>query len=102
MNRLWVFTTGRIPRGRAQAPRRVQPETSPTAEQLRTVLGSALEASAHIRTMPRDAWFRHFIFDVLRRDEALKFLRIHTEHHLRIVRQIGGRAAGAVSPDAVE
>jgi hypothetical protein len=86
-----VFLTGRIPRGRAKAPKSVHPAAVPDRAHLETCLERAREQVEAIRALGADAWFKHFVFDVLRRDEALRFLQIHTDHHLRIMRQIASR-----------
>ena len=87
-----VFLTGRIPQGRAQAPRSVHPEPAPARAHLDACLQQARQQVEAIRAMAPDAWFKHFVFDVLKRDEALRFLQIHTDHHLRIIQQIARRA----------
>lgn len=86
--RLGVFWTGRIPRGRAKAPRRAHPEPGHSTQELNSRLGEAERNMQAIRSLAPDAWFRHFVFDVLKRDQSLRFLRIHTDHHLRIIAEI--------------
>lgn len=90
--RRFVFLTGRIPRGRAQAPRSVRPQPVPEPADLEERVQGARVQVDTIRGLAPDRWFRHFAFDVLRRDEALRFLEIHTNHHLRIIRRIARRA----------
>ena len=87
-----VFLTGRIPRGRAKAPKNVHPEPAPERAHLESCLQSARDHVEAIRGLEAQAWFRHFVFDVLTRDEALRFLEIHTDHHLRIMADIARRA----------
>jgi len=86
-----VWWTGRIPHGRANAPKSVQPAAVPDRTHLEAAIERARGQVDSIRNLAQDAWFRHFMFDVLRRDEALRFLQIHTNHHLRIMKQIAQR-----------
>ena len=86
--RAMVFTSGRIPRGRAKSPEAAVPSDGIGDAELVAMLDESerlLEAS---RTLSPDHWYRHFAFGVLDRDRTLKFIRIHNRHHLRIVRDI--------------
>jgi len=65
------------------------------AEPLEAALARAATDLERIRALPADAWFRHFVLGTLRRDRALRFLAVHTEHHLRIVREILARPGRA-------
>jgi hypothetical protein len=88
-----VLLMGRIPRGRGRAPAgSVPPPDLPEAD----LLAGLQEAEARLRRaseLPDRAWFRHFAFGVLNRNQALRFVRVHNRHHLRIVRDIR-KAAG--------
>lgn len=95
-----VLQRGRLPRGRARAPE----ETVPGPEEdepLESVLERAATDLERIRALPANAWFQHFALGTLRRDRALRFLAVHNEHHLRIVREILSGTEGETSPGPV-
>ena len=88
-----VLVTGRIPRGRAQAPR----GTVPAAVPARAALHEALEAMSHrvAAAAARAHGFRrvagarlHPALGWLGAAQWWRFLRVHDEHHLAIVADI--------------
>ncbi len=83
-----VLTTGRIPRGRAQAPKRVRPSASVSREALEQLLVHARESLASAEAADPAAWYEHFVFGVMRRNAAVKLIHVHTRHHLAIVKDI--------------
>jgi DinB superfamily len=83
-----VLTTGKIPRGRAQAPKRVWPSAGVSREELEQLLAHARESVAAAEAADPAAWYDHFVFGVMRRNEAMKLIQIHTRHHLAIVKDI--------------
>lgn len=89
---LWksvVMITGYIPRGKVKAPKLVQPEVEEFTEEAlrqkerdaRVLIEEALQAS------PK-GYFEHPIFGHVARDEAQKFLAVHTHHHIKIIKDI--------------
>lgn len=86
--RLAVFTTGKIPRGRAKTSPRGIPPPSGTREELLALIDESVKHLNHAATLAPDTWITHPILGPLRRDDALKFIRIHNRHHLRIVADI--------------
>lgn len=86
--RRMAFATGRIIRGRAQSPERVVPRADISPAELISLLDEAGRQVAAAGSLEPGRWFRHFMFGVLQRDDALKFLRIHNRHHLRIISDI--------------
>jgi hypothetical protein len=91
--RLIVFTLGRIPRGRARNSAASAPTPSIPPEELLSLLDQSAKAVEAAKNLGRDAWITHPIFGPLRRDDALKFVRIHNRHHLKIVSDILTRQA---------
>ena len=95
-----VLRSGVFPRGRVQAPERLDPTTRTRAE----LAAMATRAAGAWRALSRradelaacPARFRHFLFGHLTSAEWVRFCAIHTAHHLRLVREIES-AAGAVS-----
>ncbi len=83
-----VLTTGKIPRGRARAPKRVLPSASVSREELEELLVHARESLASAEAADPAAWYDHFVFGVMGRNAAIRLIHLHTRHHLAIVRDI--------------
>jgi hypothetical protein len=73
-----VFATGKIPRGKARAPKIVSPVDVATLEELNSKMNS----------FPTNAHFKHPFFNDLNVKQTEKFLKIHTNHHLKIIEDI--------------
>ncbi|MCY2687051.1 DUF1569 domain-containing protein [Salinimicrobium sp. TH3] len=85
-----VYLTGKIPRGKARSPKKVIPEENVSAEELQDQISRASRKITGISKLPKNAFFEHPYFGHIKRDETTKFLVIHTEHHLKIIRDILG------------
>lgn len=85
-----VYFTGKIPRGKARAPRAVVPENNFSSEELQEQISRARNEVKEISSLSKNAFFEHPYFGHIRRDETTKFLVIHTGHHLKIIRDILG------------
>lgn len=83
-----VYFTGRIPRGKARAPRVAIPKENISEEELKSQIVSAKKKIPGIIELPKNAFFEHPYFGHIKRDETTKFLVIHTGHHLKIIRDI--------------
>ena len=92
-----LFSKGSIPRGIAEAPESVQPDSSPKLEELTARLAAVRELEAAFDTSP-DHWARvdqkldHPSLGPLDPEEWLRFAEIHTAHHLEIIRDIAASA----------
>lgn len=86
-SKLLVFTTGKIPRGRAKAPKVVTPDVF-NAETLRTHLITTKDIIQELKTLPPSAYFTHPFFGDLKLKATIRFLEIHTKHHLKIIEDI--------------
>lgn len=86
--RILVMTTGKIPRGIAKSPRRVLPDDDLEPETVEKQIGETEKKIGKINSLPKNAFFQHPFFHQMNRDQTKKFLTIHTEHHLKIVRDI--------------
>ncbi|MEA2491245.1 MAG: hypothetical protein QOH21_3037 [Acidobacteriota bacterium] len=83
-----ILHAGRIPRGRAAAPKQFIAERTATAQLLASL--DALEmaiARIPIADIPKrtDATVKHPRFGGLTPSQALRFVAIHNDHHLRII-----------------
>ena len=87
--RMFILTAKKIPRGKGKAPKAVSPVDEDLREEalLDFIQKSrkSIETAVHLK--PK-AYFEHPFFGLLSRDKAILFLEIHTEHHLKIIRDI--------------
>ena len=86
--KFFVFTFGKIPRGKAQSPRPVQPKGNITLESLKTHCILAIDKVNELAGMKSNSHFEHPIFGKLNLKSTKRFLEIHTNHHLAIINDI--------------
>ena len=86
--KLFVFATGIIPKGKAEAPPSVQPVGNINHETLIKHLAFTKEKINKLQQMERGQYFEHPYFGHLKLKQAIKFLEIHTKHHLKIIQSI--------------
>jgi Protein of unknown function (DUF1569) len=86
--RLMVFTTGRIPRGKAKAPKAVIPQSDADAATLATHLTSLRNKLHHLGMLQPHHFFVHPYFGPLHVRHTQKAIYIHTQHHLKIINDI--------------
>jgi hypothetical protein len=82
-----------IPRGVGKSPKRMLPDDAAPAADLAGRIpplraGFAAACADPRLVARRDAVFKHPYFGGLTPRQALRFLTVHTEHHLKIVRDI--------------
>jgi hypothetical protein len=86
--RVLTLTGGYIPRGIAQSPKIVRP---PEVIWTVDLYHQVQEAQANIDLLNRlseDSYFEHFAFGLMNKSQTIRFLEVHTKHHLKIVRDI--------------
>ena len=83
-----VFTTGKIPRGKAKAPKVVIPTQVATQEELFAKLAAAKNNVLKLDSFSENQFFNHPFFKDLNVKQTKKFLTIHTKHHLKIIEDI--------------
>ena len=86
--RLLCFTMGYFPRGKVKAPKFVRPPEIISIEDLELQLQIAYQNIENIKSAEKYAHFKHFIFGVLHKKRTIRFLQIHSTHHLKIIRDI--------------
>ena len=86
--RLVLFPLCYIPRGKGKAPKYVLPPEIITTQDLNNQLETAKNQISILNNLPQGVYFKHFIFGMLSKKQTLRFLEIHTKHHLKIVREI--------------
>ena len=79
---------GYIPRGKGKAPKQVAPKEEFTTEQLKPLLSTAKSNVDGLSTLDKIVNFNHPYFGVLNKKQTVKFLGIHTHHHLKIIKDI--------------
>ncbi len=82
-----VFLVGKFPRGKAKAPEAVQPMQY-HEEDLDQLFAEAEKALEGLKLGNKNQFFKHPIFGNLNKKETLRFLQIHTNHHLKIIKDI--------------
>lgn len=90
---LQLFALGRFPRGRAEAPRMVRPPERverallhAELERCRSSLAGAREVATRLAGAPRR--IPHQLLGALDAVQWAHFARLHTDHHLAIVRDV--------------
>ncbi|WP_411767188.1 DUF1569 domain-containing protein [Winogradskyella sp. A3E31] len=87
----WRFiclTFSFFPRGRAKAPKAVLPPEIINDADLKNQLKSVRTHIPNLNQLSKDANFKHPYFGILNKKQTLKFMSLHTEHHLKIIRDI--------------
>ena len=88
---LWrslLFTLCYIPRGKAKAPKLVLPPEIITSENLHKQLQTAKKHLEQVKPLPETSHFIHHVFGMLSKQQTLRFLEMHTKHHLKIANEI--------------
>jgi hypothetical protein len=84
----WIILTNKIPRGKAKAPNIVIPKKTISKEE---VIEEIELATANLQTLAstgQNKYFTHPIFGDLNVPKTLRFFTVHTNHHLKIIRDI--------------
>ena len=86
--RTLVFAMNKIPRGNAKAPKIVQPKVEFNTETFKNHLEKGKTRLAKLNTISDKNYFKHPYFGYLTLKPTIKFLEIHTDHHLQIINDI--------------
>ena len=86
--RFVVMARRKIPRGKATAPKSVQPLGDFTQESLLHKIEKAKSKLEELKQLPSDKYFPHPGLGNMKLKQMIKFLEIHTKHHLRIIEEI--------------
>ena len=90
---LVVLQRERFPRGKAEAPDRVRPADRPDRDALTTSLARSRAGLADLEPLlpslaDRDGRLPHPYLGDLNAAEWLRIVRVHSQHHLQIIREI--------------
>lgn len=83
-----VFAVGRFPRGKGRAPKTVLPPENIHTEDILKQLNEAMSDLKSLDSLDKNAHFKHGIFGMLDLPLTVRFLKIHTNHHLAIIEDI--------------
>jgi DinB superfamily len=86
--RIVVLTMGKIPRGRGKAPSATQPKETPSQDSLNELLQKVAKKLKDLDTLEPNHNFNHPVFGQLNTKQTVRFLAIHTQHHLDIIKDI--------------
>lgn len=86
--RLVMFPLCYIPRGKGKAPKHVLPPEIITLEDLNNQVETAKNHIRILNNLPDGVYFKHFLFGMLTKKQTLRFIEMHTKHHLKIIRDI--------------
>ncbi len=86
--RIIMFSTKYIPRGRAKSPNVVRPKDTITLAVIEDHLKSAQLNLQKFDALPEKSNFVHPFIGQLNREGAKRFIKIHTQHHLKICNDI--------------
>jgi len=87
-NRLLVFSLNKIPRGKVRAPKAVQPKEYFTADSLIYHLEKAKTNLEKLSTLSANNYFEHPFMGHLNLKSTIRFIKIHTAHHIKIIKEI--------------
>ncbi|NEW79199.1 MAG: DinB family protein [Gelidibacter sp.] len=88
MLKFYIFFRGRIPRGKAKAPKSVVSNEEILKSSIESQLALAKMNLLEIKNLPPKSNFDHPYFGKLSLKKSQHFLAIHTNHHLTIVNDI--------------
>jgi hypothetical protein len=77
-----------IPRGKGKAPKTVLPDGEITEESIRQKLAVAKEKLSLLTDLDEKSFFPHPYFGHIKKKRAIRFLGMHTKHHLKIVKDV--------------
>jgi hypothetical protein len=83
-----ILFLGKIPRGKAKAPETVKSSGEISRNDLMSQLENSKISVLEFQKRDPKSNFQHPYFGQLNRKETIRFLEIHTQHHLKIVDDI--------------
>jgi hypothetical protein len=84
----FFFVLGFFPRGKAKAPKYVRPPETILENDLIAQIQLAKTNIKTIATLDKNVFFKHPIFGNINKKRVHRFLELHTNHHLKIIRDI--------------
>lgn len=86
--RIMSLTFGFIPRGREQSPSVVRPPEKILTKDIISQLEEARKNIDVLNKLNKKAHFKHPVFGTIDKPTSIRFIEVHTKHHLRIINDI--------------
>ncbi|MGV3697850.1 DinB family protein [Flavobacterium sp.] len=86
--RVLIGITNTIPRGKVRVPKSVKPVEVATVEGLKAKIELARKNISDLDTLHPNSYFTHPFFGDLKLKTTIWFLKLHTNHHLKIMADI--------------
>jgi hypothetical protein len=86
--RSFVLMSNNIPRGKGKAPKSVLPTGEISSSSLRRNIAVARIAANELARLQRNHHFEHPYFGKLNLGPSTRFIEMHINHHLKIIRDI--------------
>ena len=83
-----ILSFNTIPRGKGKAPKTVIPEGNISSETLKHHIEKTQFMITKIENLHPNSYFKHPYFGDLNLKPTKKFITIHTNHHLKIIKDI--------------
>ncbi len=88
IKRVVVMLLGKIPRGKVKAPKAVQPTIDFNAASLQQHISVTKEKIKTLEQLSRDHFFTHPFLGDFKLKPSIRFLAVHTRHHLDIIEDV--------------
>ena len=88
IRRIILMLSGKIPRGKIKAPAAVQPKNQSGQDALQQHILVARENLKRLELLHPEHFFTHPFLGDFKLRAAIKFICIHTKHHLQIINDI--------------
>jgi hypothetical protein len=88
LKRTYVFTIGKFPRGKIKVPRNSVQSPDVTLELIEKEIKTTERILEKMNTLPKNSFMKHPIFGEINLKQSNRFLSVHNEHHLKIIRDI--------------
>lgn len=86
--KLIIMSTGYIPRGKGRAPKQTLPQNELSQEELLLQLEKVKLGITDLDQLDNEKTFKHPLFGWLNLKDTIKFMGIHTHHHVKIIEDI--------------
>ncbi len=86
--KLIIMSTGYIPRGKGRAPKQTVPQNELSQEELLEQLKKVRSKITDLNKLDKNKTFKHPLFGWLNLKDTIKFMGIHTHHHIKIINDI--------------
>ena len=84
----YIFLKGSFPRGKVRSPKQVLPPEIILKEDLESQLHLVENKLKNYTIIQENQYFTHPIFKQLNKKQTLKFLKLHSQHHFKIIQDI--------------